>query len=726
MPEIIGQAVVEILADKTKFEEGMAGVKTSLTEAASAMTSIGKTLSVGLTAPLVGIGALAAKTAIDFETAFAGVAKTVDASSAELAQIEGQLRTLATQIPVSATELMRLAEAGGQLGIKTQDIAGFAEMAAKMGEATNLSSERAATALAKLAAITGLPASEFEKLGSAIVELGNKTAATESQIVEMSLRIAGAGSQIGLAEAEITGFAAALSSVGIEAEAGGTAISQVMLRMREAVATGGEELKGFAQVAGMTAGEFAAKFRAEPAAAITEFIAGLHNMEAQGRPTMAALSDLGLSGIRVGDALRRLGGAQDLLTDSLSMGREAYAQNTALSEEFARRQETTASQLGILKNRLQEAAATLGEAFAPAMTRLVDVGLALTNGLIDLAKWFGSLPEPVRTTALALAALLAGIGPVLLLLGQLAKAADTLSKGYSVLTGGIGALKAAIAAAVPVIQSIGTAIMATNPVLLAVGAALALLAVAWARDWGGIREKTQAAIEAIKTGVSAMKEFLSSTWSAISEGAKAAWDGIKAFLASTWQAIGDGAKAALSGLKEDIASTWIAIREGTSAAWEAIKNLLSSAWASIRETASGAFSDIRDTISAIWSSIVDRVSSAVSSIKSMIASISSAIESAKSAVSGLFERGKTALSAAASRIPGLQAGGVITRPGLALVGERGPELLSFPRGAEISPLSSPRPPVTLMQEIHVNASPADLQRYTERALRKIAAAWEVS
>lgn len=726
MAEVIGQAVVEILADRRGFDESMAGLKTSLSETGAAMTSIGKTLSIGLTAPLAGIGTLAAKTAIDFETAFAGVAKTVDASSAELAQIESQLRTLATVVPVSATELMHLAEAGGQLGIKTQDIASFAEMAAKMGEATNLSSEQAATALAKLAAITGLPAAEFEKLGSAIVELGNRTAATESQIVEMSLRIAGAGSQIGLTEAEITGFAAALASVGIEAEAGGTAISQVMLRMREAVASGGEELESFAKIAGMTATQFAERFRQEPAAAITEFIAGLHNMEAQGQPTMATLQNLGLSGIRVGDALRRLGGAQDLLTQSLVTGREAYAANTALSEEFARRQETTAAQLGILRNRLQEAAATLGEAFAPAMTRLVDIGLSLTNKLIELAKWFGSLPEPVRTVTLALFALAAGIGPMLLLLGSLAKAADTVSKGYTVLTQGVGALKAAIAAAVPVIQSIGTAITAMNPILLAVGAALALLAIAWARDWGGIREKTEAAIEAIKTGARGLREFLASAWTTISEAAKAAWEGIRAFLSATWEAISETARTALSGLREATLSSWTAIRENTQTAWEGIRSFLSSAWNSIRDTATSVFTSIKDRIASIWSEIVGVVERAVSAIGGKIASISSAVARAREAVESLFARGREAVTGVTKKIPRLQAGGVITRPGYAVVGERGPELLAFPRGAEVSPLAARRPAVTLSQEIHVDASPADLQRYTERALRKIAAAWEVS
>src|SRR5690606_39906791 len=62
----------------------------------------------------------------------------------------------------------------------------------------------------------------------------------EREILDMATRIASAGAQIGLTEGEVLGFAAALSSVGIEAEAGGTAISKVMLLTRNAVMDGGE------------------------------------------------------------------------------------------------------------------------------------------------------------------------------------------------------------------------------------------------------------------------------------------------------------------------------------------------------------------------------------------------------------------------------------------------------------------------------------------------------
>src|SRR5690606_25734010 len=156
---------------------------------------------------------------------FAGVRKTVDATEAEFAELEKGIRDMAKEIPAAATEIAAVAEAAGQLGIQKNAILGFTRTMVDLGVATNMTSDQAATALARLANITQMSQQEFDRLGSAIVALGNNLATTESEIVEMGLRIAGAGAQIGLTEAQILGFAAALSSVGIEAEAGGTAIS---------------------------------------------------------------------------------------------------------------------------------------------------------------------------------------------------------------------------------------------------------------------------------------------------------------------------------------------------------------------------------------------------------------------------------------------------------------------------------------------------------------------
>ncbi|MEE8360812.1 MAG: phage tail tape measure protein, partial [Gemmatimonadales bacterium] len=180
--------------------------------------------------------------AIAFESSFAGVRKTVDATEEEFAALEAGFRGLAREIPISVFELNALGEAAGQLGIKTENIIDFTETMAQLGATTNLSAEEAATALARLANITQLPQDKFDELGSTIVELGNNFATTEREIVEMGLRLAGAGAQIGLTQDQILAFATALSSMGIRAEAGGTALSRVFVEIEKAVRSGGEDL----------------------------------------------------------------------------------------------------------------------------------------------------------------------------------------------------------------------------------------------------------------------------------------------------------------------------------------------------------------------------------------------------------------------------------------------------------------------------------------------------
>ncbi|WP_105152678.1 phage tail tape measure protein, partial [Streptococcus suis] len=117
------------------------------------------------------------------------------------------IRNMAKEIPASTTEISAVAEAAGQLGIKTENVLDFTRVMIDMGQSTNLSAEEAANSMARLANITQMPQDKFDELGSTIVSLGNNFATTESEILEMGLRLAGTGNLVGLTEAQIMGLA---------------------------------------------------------------------------------------------------------------------------------------------------------------------------------------------------------------------------------------------------------------------------------------------------------------------------------------------------------------------------------------------------------------------------------------------------------------------------------------------------------------------------------------
>lgn len=400
--------------------------------------SIGKKASI-LSAGIVAGATGAVKAAIDYETAFTGVRKTVNATETEFAALSEGIRAMALEIPASAVAIASVSEAAGQLGIQNENILSFTRTMIDLGEATNLSAEQAATQLARLANIMQSSQGDFDRLGSTIVALGNNLATTEAEISDMALRLAGAGKQVGLTEAQVLSLAGALSSVGIEAESGGSAFSRVLVNMQLAVETGGESLNNFARVAGMTSEQFVEAFQTDAAGALISFITGLQNTEQSGVSAIKVLDDMGIVEIRMRDALLRAAGAGDLMRESIDLGTQAWNENNALTAEAANRYATTASQISILKNNVIDLGIQFGEILLPSLMNIVD-------GIRSVVDWLRNLSPETQKAILAFAGIAAAIGPVLLVVGKLIAIAPAIGAAFTAMTGPIGIAIAAIVA----------------------------------------------------------------------------------------------------------------------------------------------------------------------------------------------------------------------------------------------------------------------------------------
>ncbi|MGG5359334.1 hypothetical protein IGI57_000278 [Enterococcus sp. DIV0213j] len=283
----------------------------------------------------------------------------------------------------------------------------------------------------------------------------------------MALRLAGAGSQIGLSQGDILGLSAALSSVGIEAEMGGSAISKVMVNMQVAAKTGlgqmedlsaktgmtrrelelmssnnskdfkaladsigmtttemtgimkaSSNLENFGKIAGMSAQDFKKAFEEDAIGAIGKFIEGLGNAESQGTSAIEMLDEMGISEVRLRDSLLRAGNASDLFKDAVKRSNKAFGDNVALTNEANKRYETTESKLKKLKNEAADAAIDLGGPFVDALRDGLEVSKPLIKNLGNAAKAFSNLSGDQQRNIIKWVGIVAAIGPATKMLGS--------------------------------------------------------------------------------------------------------------------------------------------------------------------------------------------------------------------------------------------------------------------------------------------------------------------
>ncbi len=359
--------------------DGLGKLPGAANAAASAAGGLGSKISslagmFGVTLTAVGAAKLAFEglkyalreshdAAMEFESAFAGVAKTVDATPEQLNQIEKGIKDMSSEVPSGVVELASVAETAGQLGVLPDDILDFTRVMIDLGNSTNLSATDAATALARLNNILGVNNNEVRKEGAAVVALGNNFATTESEILNTATRIASTGAVIGLTVQDVLALATALSSVGIEAEAGGTAVSKIFKDMQRAVSSGGGNLQDYAEAAGMSASSFKGLWESSPMDAFQALVDGMAATSDAGGDLIKVLDDLGLTDVRTSNTILALTKAHNLLYDAKKMSNDAFEEGNALTEEAEKRYDTLESKEAAAQNGWKRMWAAIGKQY---------------------------------------------------------------------------------------------------------------------------------------------------------------------------------------------------------------------------------------------------------------------------------------------------------------------------------------------------------------------------
>lgn len=405
---------------------------------------------------LFGAGLLAAnllilKQSADFQTMFANISRTTGATGSQLATLEKQFVSLGESIPVSFADLGNIATLAGQLNIPTKDISNFTKSVAEFSATTNVNVNDAATAFGRLDALLPDVKGNYEALGSSILNVGVNSVATESQIISVSSQIAASGHQAGLTAAQVIGLSASFASLGIAAESSRGTTLRVFGLINKAVATGGKSLQDFANIAGISADQFANSWgTSDFINTFQDFLAGIGS---KGKTAQLSLNALGITAARDVNNILKLSQNTGLVADNLGYASDGFSKATKLSTSFAKITATLGAQLKELGNTFEAFFATLGASGLPALTGIVD-------GVKDAIKNFTELAaNPFFQGIAGLIGVLTTVSGILLILGS-----------------AVGKTVAAMLAGRPVgdlfkktIQSMGAALAVTKAEALAAG-----------------------------------------------------------------------------------------------------------------------------------------------------------------------------------------------------------------------------------------------------------------
>ncbi|ALY08391.1 tail length tape measure protein [Arthrobacter phage Amigo] len=326
-----------------------------------------------ISAALLTIPVATTAVAASFEKDFAQVERTTVGTTANMGELKESLKDLTTEIPLSFTEISKIASLGAQLGIQAENLASFTETVAKFSAATGVSAEEAGAAFGRIGSAFKLNPEDYDKLGSAIAKVGVSSAATETEIIAITQQLAPLASLAGFSAQEVVGLSGALASMRIRPELARGAFQSTIFKITEAVENGGTKLQAYATIMGKTQDQVAKQFNSDPSGFFRDYIAGIGKAMENGQSFSSILDELGVKEKRERQFILAMANQYGFLGEQIDLANKAYAEGTFLDESSAKVFETFAANLQKLGNALANLGETLGAKSLGVLSNLVSV-----------------------------------------------------------------------------------------------------------------------------------------------------------------------------------------------------------------------------------------------------------------------------------------------------------------------------------------------------------------
>lgn len=409
------------------MEQTTAKFQKTLDKVSSGLSDTGKKFAIGFTAPVVAAAGYSVKKFMDIDDAMAEVRASTNLSNEDLKLFTDRMGQLSRKMPVSQQELLAIAAAAGEAGVRgTKDLETFSVAMAKIAKTANIAGPEAAESLARILKLTNEGPASAEQFGSAITALGDKFGVPTKKLLNLTDEIVQETAKFGIGSKQAAVFAAALEPLGVKGREAGTFLGQAFGGIEDAIKKGGIQMKGLTAITGMTADELKTQFGKDPAVIFGKFLEGLDRVKQNGGVAGDALKFFGISGDKAETAMLGLASTQGKMNDMLATAKEAYSSNTALTEEFGDATGNFKSKLSLLKNNVDVLSVSLGARLVPALEVFANILMGVVN-FLDAHPW-------IATMIAYFAGLLAVIGPTLLLFANLVKGVQAAVVVFNVLT----------------------------------------------------------------------------------------------------------------------------------------------------------------------------------------------------------------------------------------------------------------------------------------------------